>query len=128
MKLEGAARFCGFFFVLAVTVSVHAQTDTVRQNVLDTFLTKPKGIIGQLTHSLLTDTGRGDANVQRNDKPFLQYENRVIRNVVIQSLEFGTLTKDTVRRLDKRLARFANNIHYKTRAWVVRNNLFFHDN
>ena len=127
MKFEGAARFCALFILLAITVSVQAQTDTIRQNVLDTFLTKPKGIIGQLTHSLLTDTGRVDAKVERNDKPFLQYENRIIRNVVIQSLEFGTLTKDTVRRLDKRLARFANNIHYKTRAWAVRNNLFFHE-
>src|SRR5687767_48645 len=103
MKIEGVARFCVFALLLAVNAPLFAQSDTARLNLLDTLLTKPKGLIGQLTHSLLTDTGSGDANVQRNDQPFLQYENRIIRNVVIQSLEFGTLTKDTVRRLDKRL-------------------------
>ncbi len=128
MKIEGVARYCALVLSFSINVCVFAQSDTIRENLLDTLLTKPKGFIGQLTHSLLTDTGSGDANVQRNDQPFLKYENRIIRNVVIQSLEFGTLTKDTVRRLDKRLARFANNIHYKTRAWAVRNNLFFGSN
>src|SRR5688572_5498742 len=128
MKFGDVVRSCVCFILLAINTPVFAQTDSIRQNTIDSLLSRPKGLIGQLTHNLLTDTSRPDLNAQRNDQPFLNYENRIIRNVVIQSLEFGTLTKDTVRRLDKRLARFANNIHYKTRAWAVRNNLFFHEN
>ena len=125
MKFGDVVRSCVYLILLAINTPVFAQTDSLRHNTLDSLLSRPKGLIGQLTHNLLTDTLRPDLNAQRNDQPFLKYENRIIRNVVIQSLEFGTLTKDTVRRLDKRLARFANNIHYKTRAWAVRNNLSF---
>lgn len=128
MKMGDVVRCCGCLILFAINASVFAQTDSVRQNKIDSLLRKPKGLIGKLTHDLLTDSIKPDVDVQRNDKPFLKYENYIIRNVIIQSLEFGTLTKDTVRRLDKRLARFANNIHYKTRAWAVRNNLFFHPN
>jgi hypothetical protein len=118
-----------FIFLFFVSFSLAAQKDTARQNSLDSLLSRPKGLIGQLTQSLLTDTVKIDEkNLQRNDVPYLKYENYIIRNIVIQSLEFGTLTKDTVKRLDKRLARFANNIHYKTRRWVVHNNLFFREN
>ena len=128
MKFGDVVRFCVCLILLAINASVFAQTDSVGQNKIDSLLSKPKGLIGQLTNSLLTDTPKLAMNEQRNDEPFLKYENHIIRNVVIQSLEFGTLTKDTIRRLDKRLARFANNLHYKTRPWVVRNNLFFHEN
>jgi hypothetical protein len=110
-----------------INKAIYAQ-DTIQQNKIDSLLSRPKGFLGQLTQSLLTDTTGDDENLQRNDLPYLKYEGHIIRNVIIQSLEFGTLTKDTVRRIDKRLARFANNIHYKTRPWVVRNNLFFHEN
>lgn len=116
------------FFLLLFAQFSNAQTDTVPPNKLDSLLSRPKGIFGQLTQSLLTDLDTAvEQNLQRNDQPFLKYENRVIRNIFIQSLEFGTLTKDTVRRLDKRLARTANKIHYKTRPWAVRNNLFFYE-
>ena len=126
--LRGPARTSVLLLFFLLHQAAHAQTDSLRGNPLDSLLTRPRGLLGQLTQNLLTDTLAEDArSVQRNDQPFLKYEGRVIRNVVIQSLEFGTLTKDTVRRLDKRLARFANNIHYKTRAWVVHNNLFFRE-
>ena len=122
-------RFCVIGTLLFFSLQLSAQTDTAKQNTIDNFLIKPKGILGQLTQNLLIDTLKEDAKtVQRNDRPFQRYENRVIRNIVIQSLEFGTLTTDTVRHRDKRLIRFANDIHYKTRPWVVRNNLFFEQN
>jgi hypothetical protein len=126
VEKRGGLLQSGVFLILfAISYCAHAQVDSIQQNKLDSLLSKPKGLLGQLTQSLLTDTLEDGSNLQRNDLPFLQYEGRIIRNIIIQSLEFGTLTKDTVRRLDKRLARFANNIHYKTRPWVVRNNLFF---
>ena len=128
MKPGNILRACMFLFLFGINYYVQAQTDTARQNTLDSLLSRPKGLLGQITHNLLTDTTSPDENPQRNDEPFLKYENRIIRNIIIQSLEFGTLTRDTVRRLDKRLARFANNIHYKTRAWAVHNNLFFREN
>lgn len=129
-KWRGIGRSGGLLILFLISHCIHAQTDTtIRQNPIDSLLTRPKGLLGQLTQNLLTDTLAEDARVvQRNDQPFLKYEGRIIRHVVIQSLEFGTLTSDTVKRLDKRLARFANAIHYKTRAWAVRNNLFFSEN
>ena len=121
-------RCCIIVCLCIISKAVFAQNDTIPGNRLDTLLSRPKGLLGHLTQALLTDTGVNVDDLQRNDIPFQRYEGRIIRHIVIQSLEFGTLTKDTVRRLDKRLAQFANDLHYRTRPYVVRNNLFFQQN
>jgi hypothetical protein len=109
--------------------TIHPQSDTLKRNTIDSLLNKPKGILGQITQNLLADTIIEDEkNLQRNDQPFLKYEGRIIRNIIIQSIEFGKPIQDTAKKLVEKLARAANNVHYKTRAWVIHNNLFFHEN
>ena len=109
-------------------ILVCAQTDTTPENKIDSLLMKPKGIIGQLAQNLLADTTDEDKIVQRNDLPYRKYEGFVIRHIIVQSPKFGQFTNDTGKSVNKKLTRLANNLHYRTRGWVVRNHLFFKEN
>ena len=106
---------------------VVAQQDSTRKNGIDSFLLNQKGIIGQLAENLLADTSQPDENdeLERNDAPYQRYRNRVIRNIYIGTLDFGVSIRDTSKRLNNGLTRLSNNLHRKSRDYVIRNNLFF---
>ena len=74
--------------LLATSHSLLAQEDTLKENKIDSLLMRPKGILGQLTQSLLADTSEEDdrKNLQRADLPFQKYEDRIIRKIKVQSL------------------------------------------
>lgn len=61
----------------------------------------------------------------RNDAPFQKYSGRIIRDIYIQTLEFGISIKDTSHSFKNKLIRISNKLHYQTRDFVVRDNLFF---
>ncbi len=114
--------------LVLASLTAGAQQDSSRTRSIDSLLKRPRGIIGQITESLLTDdTADQKVGVQRADIPFRKYENMYIRRVIVQSLRFGTLTEDTVRSIDRRLTRLANRLHHKSRGWTIRNQLFFHE-
>jgi hypothetical protein len=57
---------------------------------------------------------------------FSKYEGRVISEIIIKKLEpFGTRITDTSRHTDDWRLKAANGLHIKTRAIVIKNNLFF---
>ena len=120
------------FLLIALLFSslyTYAQTDSTKENKIDSLLLKQKGLLGQLAQNLLADTSDDNEtkNIVRNDQPFKRYENRIIRNIKIQSLPFGVSFGDTTKRLTNTLTQLANNFHYQTKAWVIRNNLFFRE-
>src|SRR4029434_3045856 len=61
----------------------------------------------------------------RNDLLFNRFRGRVIRNITIKRLDFGTPITDTSQSLKSTLTKWANDVHHKTREEVIRNNLFF---
>ena len=121
-----------FFFLavlLVMGVPIFAQDENNKKQSLDSILLRPKGIIGQLAENLVADTLDDEINpaLQRNDKPFQRYKGRVIRDIKIQTLEFGVSIADTSKRVSDKLKRLAANLHRDTRDQVIRNNLFFEE-
>ena len=121
-----------YFAFLLLAVFINAGADLFAQNgnqtreSLDSMLRRQKGIIGQLAKNLVTDTMREiNASLVRNDLPFQPYKDKVIRNIEIQTLEFGVSINDPSTRTTNKTKRLANKIHRDTREYVIRNNLFF---
>ena len=110
--------------------STRPKQDSTKQNGIDSFLLRQKGIIGQLAENLLADTSQPDVTkgLERNDAPFQRYRGRIIRNIYIGTLDFGVSIKDTSKRLNNGLTRLANNLHHKSRDYIIKNNLFFREN
>ena len=130
--MSGGRRFLSFTIVGAFVITalpVRAQIDTIRKNGSDSLVSKKKGIIRQLAQNLLTDTSKERLNeLQRNDLPFEPYQDRIIRNITIRTLDFGVSLDDTTKRQNNRLTRLANHLHHNTRNYVIRDNLFFKKN
>lgn len=115
--------------LMAATGHVQAQDDSARKNRLDSLLLKQKGVLGTLAQSLRTgDNGEEKKDLQRSDLPFQKYRNRIIRHIIVQPLEFGILIGDTTKRFNNGLTHLANSVHKTTRNFVLRNQLFFHEN
>src|SRR5215218_974192 len=115
--------------LLAGAMAVQAQTDTTRENKIDSLLLRQKGVLGTIAQTLMANNSdEKEKDLQRSDIPFQRYRNRVIRNITIQPVDFGFLIGDTTKRFSNSLTRVANGVHYTTRNFVLRNNLFFHEN
>jgi hypothetical protein len=103
-----------------------AQEDTARVHSLDSFMLRQKGLIGDLMKNLRGSAAIDNPGViQRNDQAFQLYRGRVIRNILVQSLDFGVAISDTGKRFANTVTRILNNTHKNTRESVIRNNLFF---
>ncbi|HEY0679337.1 MAG TPA: hypothetical protein VGD17_13695 [Chitinophagaceae bacterium] len=130
-KAQQASKL--YVFVLAMIVlklPLQAQTDTAQRQGIDSFLLKQKGIIGDLAKNLVADTTQEPTvnGLQRNDRPFQRHRGKIIRNIRIQSLDFGVSIRDTSKGISTNLTRLANNFHRKSREYVIRKNLFFSPN
>src|SRR5690242_2521012 len=115
---------CCLFFSCAQLL--YAQGDSVKRRSLDSFLLRQKGLLGQLAQSILVDTSQDEPkNVQRIDQLYQRYEGRGIRSITIQTLPFGVSIGDTTKKINNLLTHLADDLHYKSRDYVIRNNLFF---
>jgi hypothetical protein len=115
----------------AQTDTARRQADTTRRQGIDSFLLKQKGIIGDLAKNLVADTATPEepiVGLLRNDRRFERFRGRTIRNITVQSLDFGVSISDTAKGLNNSLTRLANNLHRKSREYVIRKNLFFSEN
>lgn len=112
--------------LLTCTTVLYAQADSVKRRSLDSFLLRQKGLLGQLAQSILVDTSQEEPkNVQRIDQLYQRYEGRAIRSITIQTLPFGVSIGDTTKKINNMLTHLADDLHYKSRDYVIRNNLFF---
>lgn len=116
---------CSRFAWAQEDTSMHKQDTAAGKSSLEGFLKKQKGMFGNLTHNLITDTGQGNSGPVRNDLRFSNYEGRIIRNVYIQRLDFGTLIEDTAKNFSNGFTNVANHLHHKSREYAIRNGLFF---
>jgi len=121
-------RRCLVCVFLAAGFQVQAQIDTTPQIIIDSPSVKQKGLLETLVQNFLTDTTEdAEKDLQRVDEIYRKYENRVIRKIIIQPIPFGVSIDDTSRRFTDEFIRLANNLHYRTRNYVVHNNLFFRE-
>jgi hypothetical protein len=123
--------WCGLLLGLGLLLlspfQLCAQKDTtIPQNRIDSFLSRQKGVFGQLAESLRADTTEDkERGIQRGDKVFQRFNNRIIRFITVQSLDFGISLGDTSKRINNSLTHLANWVHNNTKERVIRNNLFF---
>ncbi|HSB94233.1 MAG TPA: hypothetical protein VLC28_14010, partial [Flavitalea sp.] len=91
------------------------------------FLLKSKGLLGKLVKNIVTDdtADNKEAVLQRNDLKYLRYRGKIIRNIELHHLPFGTPITDTSKRFTNTLIKLANLVHRDTRPYVIQNNLFF---
>ncbi|WP_431216740.1 hypothetical protein ACQ86N_20540 [Puia sp. P3] len=64
----------------------------------------------------------------KSESPFQPFEGKVIRHIFIRGYGFEQTFTDTSRRLQYFGTRLLNQLHRKTRDWVIRNNLFIKEN
>jgi hypothetical protein len=108
--------------------SAEAQGQRETENTLDSLRSK-KGVLGAIAQTLITDTTKEDNKIlERADLPFQKYNNKIIRNITIEPIDFGIMIGDTSKRFNNTLTDIANFVHCNTRGWVVRNHLFFKEN
>jgi hypothetical protein len=123
MMRQGHIRIL-FMMGLMFSLTVSAQEDTTRRRSIDSIILRQKGIIGQLAHNLLADTGSVDQEkLLRTDKPFQRHAGKVIRTIRVKVFEFEIT--DSSDKLSNRLKRLSDKLHSQTRDFVIRNNLFF---
>jgi hypothetical protein len=121
-------RILFFAILISVTVFTYGQKDSARPQLIDSFILKHKGIIGDLARNLLADTLEEPGKfIERNDQLFQRYRGMFIRKIIIKSLDFGVSIGDTSKKLNNKLTNLLNHLHWDTRERVVRNNLFFHE-
>jgi hypothetical protein len=106
---------------------LYAQNDTTApQNGLDSFLSRRKGVWGQLADAVRVDAPEStEKPIQRGDEVFRKYTGRTIRNIIVQTLDFGISIGDTSKRINNSLTHLANWVHNNTKERVIHNNLFF---
>ena len=120
--------YCIVLLMACLQLPVYAQQDTGKpKRTIVGYLKKQKGIFGKLAGNLVGDTAASDLESApvRNDLSFEPYEGKIIRNIAIQRLDFGTLITDTAHNFKNTFTNLANTFHHKSREYVIKNNLFF---
>jgi hypothetical protein len=64
----------------------------------------------------------------KSEAVFKPYEGRVIRHIYIKNYGFERVFTDTAKRLEYFGTKVLNDMHRKTRDWVIRNSLFIREN
>jgi len=91
----------------------------------------------QQRDSLLVKLSRENAAIPTPDSVlrkerqniFAPYRGKIIRNIYFNRLNvFGTQIDDTTVTTSMKLIRLANDLHFKTREWVIKQALFFREN
>lgn len=101
-----------------------AERDSIRYTNLRNSM-KKRGITGELYNLLFRYPYNTNANQQIVNEipknPFLEYEGRVIRRIVIKRLDvFGPSVYDTLRKASIGVEKFGNKLHKNTREEVIR--------
>jgi hypothetical protein len=66
---------------------------------------------------------------KKSEAPFLPFEGKIIRNIIVDHIGFERSIYDTTsRKILHRIGRFANSLHQTTREKTIRNNLFVYRN
>ncbi|HCW06839.1 MAG TPA: hypothetical protein DGG95_05685, partial [Cytophagales bacterium] len=64
---------------------------------------------------------------QKSEDPYVQYEGKIIRKIIIEHLHFERNIIDTSRTIRSFITNTANNLHVDSKPWVIRHNLFIRE-
>jgi hypothetical protein len=63
----------------------------------------------------------------KGEIPFLPYEGKIIRKIIINQIGFERVIPDTSRWIKSTAAKVGNRLHNDSKSWVIRNNLFIRE-
>jgi hypothetical protein len=146
LLLSHALAFLISFPLFAETGRVSQDTSKIPRDTVPNIKKPPhKGIIRYF--NILTDKQQRDSllvklsreNVsgptldsilkRERQNIFAPYRGKIIRNIYFNRLNvFGTQIDDTSATTSMKLIRLANDLHFKTREWVIKKYLFFREN
>lgn len=110
---------------MIVICAADAQVKDTSENTL------PKKINNIFQYGITALTRNGaDSSMQanvlnsKNEAPFLPYQGKGIRKIIIRQFGFEKTFTDTSKQIKYIGRKIIHHLHYTTREWVVRNNLF----
>lgn len=118
MKLTGILLL---IFLFQGTCLFSQDQDTIRQK---------KILQGRTTQKVMSSVKRTPPDSLINIKseiPFLPYEGKIIRKIIINHIGFERSIPDTTRRVKSTITSVANRLHNDSKSWVIRQNLFIRE-
>src|SRR5258706_10793711 len=107
-----------FCFVFALVIGclgqVKQDTSSIRKSVKEN-LNKLAKTIYQKEDEVL---------VEKSEDPYLDFEGKIIRKIIIKHISFDKNILDTARTFKNYISKAANKLHSSTKEYVIRNNLF----
>ncbi len=82
-----------------------------------------KWLMGTVTR----DPGNAPVLHIKSEAPYLPYEGKIIRKIIIRRIGFESTVLDTTQQFQTFIARMANKLHADTREFVIRDNLFIRE-
>lgn len=119
--VNGLSNFSLCILCLLIMHGAAAQEQPVKDDTF--FLSKKKGLLGQLGKSI--STSGVDIEPAKKINPYLQYEGKIIRSIRVLRLGFERDINDTSKYNISFGTIVTNAFHTKSRERVIRNNLFF---
>ena len=91
------------------------------------YLKKRKGLKGKIIESLFRSVPTEELQIAsiKNTSPFIIYKGAIIRNIVINKIDYGNSISDTSRRWEALLDNITRSLHNETRNATIIKNLFF---
>lgn len=114
--------FALFVLILTTYTTLWAQTDTTRRKILDNKLSK------EVIKTISRKSNPDSSIAVKSEAPFLPYEGKIIRHIVINHIGFERTMYDSTRRFRNQITKIADALHYTTRESVIRDNLFIREN
>ncbi len=111
-----------FVLILTTYTTLWAQTDTTRRKILDNKLSK------EVIKTISRKSSPDSAIAVKSEAPFLPYEGKIIRHIIINHIGFERTMYDSTRRFRNQITKIADALHYTTRESVIRDNLFIREN
>ncbi len=98
--------------------------DTLRQKLSTKIL---KGKTSQKVLNTIKRTPPDSLIDIKSEMPFLPYEGKIIRKIIINHVGFERFVPDTSRWIKSSVAKIGNRLHNDTKSWVIRDNLFIRE-
>ncbi len=101
------------------------QQDTISPSKKNALLNSraSQKLMETIQHKPLSDSA---INI-KSEAPFLPYEGKIIRKIIINRIGFERNVIDTTRWIRSTAAKIGNRLHNDTKTWVIRNNLFLRE-
>ncbi len=97
-------------------------TSKIIDAVMDTRLTK------EILKSVTRSPQQEDVINIRSEETYIPYEGKVIRQILVNHIDFEKSVTDTTRKVKNWIAKAGNTLHNTTKEWVIRDHILFKEN